>query len=96
MFQYLIYILYRFATSFVYYAVSLNTSDLGGSDHVNFMISGAIEIPAYIYNILILNKFGRRWPISTAFLITGLCYLCLMPISKGKPLKVNITKILKF
>ncbi|KAB7502241.1 Organic cation transporter protein [Armadillidium nasatum] len=40
----------------VYYGLSLNTSDLGGNDYINFMISGAVEIPGLLFACFIIEK----------------------------------------
>lgn len=46
----------RFVNSGVYYGLSLNTSNLGGNDYLNFLISGAVEIPAYAFLLFSLNR----------------------------------------
>ncbi|XP_035658033.1 organic cation transporter protein-like [Branchiostoma floridae] len=43
----------------VYYGLSLNTSNLGGDDYLNFFIGGAVEIPAYVSSIYVVDTFGR-------------------------------------
>ena len=35
--------------SLVYYGLSLNSSNLAGDPYLNFFISGAVEVPAYIF-----------------------------------------------
>ncbi|CAH1796652.1 unnamed protein product [Owenia fusiformis] len=50
-------------SSLVYYGLSLSTSALAGNMYLNFFISGAVEVPAYILCIILLQTFGRRWPL---------------------------------
>ncbi len=46
----------RFASGIVYYGLSLSTSTLAGDKYVNFFISGAVEAPAYMATIFVLQK----------------------------------------
>jgi len=39
---------------------------------VNFMVSGLVEIPAYVIVAFALNRFGRRWPIFIFFVFGGM------------------------
>ncbi|XP_041350991.1 organic cation transporter protein-like [Gigantopelta aegis] len=55
----------------VYYGLSLNTENLGGNPYVNFCIAGAVEIPAYLVCIFLLNTVGRRIPLVAAMCIGG-------------------------
>ncbi len=45
-----------FVNSGTYYGLSLSTSDLGGNPYFNFFLSAAVEIPAYLINLFLLNK----------------------------------------
>ncbi|XP_030376006.1 organic cation transporter protein-like [Scaptodrosophila lebanonensis] len=60
-----------FVNSGVYYALSWNTNNLGGNALLNFMISGAVEIPAYIFLLLTLNRWGRRSILCGTMLLAG-------------------------
>ena len=70
-------------SSIVYYGLSLNSSNLGGNDFVNFVMSGAVEIPAYFIVILILNKVGRKWPQCLTMLLSGAALLLTMAVPEG-------------
>ena len=52
-----------FVNSGTYYGLSLGASNLGGNPYLNFMISAAVEIPAYLINLMTLNnpRIGRRY-----------------------------------
>lgn len=56
----------------VYYGLNLNSMLIGGSQHVNFILICAVEIPAYILNNFLSRKIGRRWIIFASFLICSL------------------------
>ncbi|XP_035679931.1 organic cation transporter protein-like [Branchiostoma floridae] len=56
----------------VFYGLALNTSSLAGDDYLNFFISGAVDIPAYIISIFSIEYFGRRKPHVSLMLIGGI------------------------
>ncbi|XP_046553875.1 organic cation transporter protein-like [Haliotis rubra] len=57
--------------SMVYYGLSLNTDNLGaGSLHLNFLLVGLVEFPAYALSILLVNRLGRKF-IHCAMMIIG-------------------------
>ncbi|CAH1251989.1 SLC22A5 [Branchiostoma lanceolatum] len=68
--------------TFVYYGISLNTAALSGNLYLNFAISGFIEIPAYLISIVILDKFGRRWPLCLMLLFGGVACIVAFFIPK--------------
>lgn len=56
----------------VYYGLNLNSMLIEGSQHLNFILVCAIEIPAYILNNFLSRKVGRRWTIFASLLICGI------------------------
>ncbi|KAH8332812.1 hypothetical protein KR074_011293 [Drosophila pseudoananassae] len=64
-----------FVNSGVYYGLSWNTNNLGGNQLVNFMISGAVEIPGYMLLLFTLNRWGRRSILCGTMLIAGVSLL---------------------
>ncbi|KAI8045775.1 organic cation transporter-like protein [Drosophila gunungcola] len=67
-------------TSGVYYGLSWNTNNLGGHHLLNFVISGAVEIPAYIFLLLTLNRWGRRSILCGTLVLAGLSLLATVII----------------
>ena len=39
-----------------YYGLALSASNLGGNPYYNYLISAAVEIPAYAFNLAVLNN----------------------------------------
>ncbi|XP_022209403.2 organic cation transporter-like protein [Drosophila obscura] len=70
-------------TSGVYYGLSWNTKNLGGNVLLNFLISGAVEIPAYIFLLLTLNRWGRRSILCGCLVVAGLSLLLTVVIPEG-------------
>ncbi|XP_070542002.1 organic cation transporter protein-like [Ptychodera flava] len=58
--------------SLVYYGLSLNTDLLAGNRYLNFFLSGAVEIPAYILSAIIVSYFGRRIPLCIFHVVGGI------------------------
>ena len=56
----------------VYYGLSLNTGNLGGSFYLNFTISGLVEFPAYTLCLLLLDRIGRKWLHCIVMVVGGL------------------------
>ena len=73
---------FRFVNSMVYYGLSLNTSNLGGNDYVNFFIAGAVEIPAYLFCQISLQYVGRRKSLSGTMVVGGLSLLLIPAVPK--------------
>lgn len=72
-----------------YYGLSFNVTSLAGNKYLNFFIAGAVELPAYIAAIYILERFGRKRPLCIYFLIggaiciiAGIIQLCDSSLSK--------------
>ncbi|XP_066300352.1 organic cation transporter protein-like [Branchiostoma lanceolatum] len=86
----------------VYYGLSLNTSNLGGDDYLNFFIGGVVEIPAYISSIYVVDTFGRR-KTHAAYMMIGAvgCMICpfltapFLP-ERLNPLSITLAMIGKF
>lgn len=61
-----------FATSCVYYGLSLATSTWKGNKYLIFFISGIGEMPAYLAAVFILHRFGRKKPMFVYFAVAGI------------------------
>ena len=55
----------------IYYGIIYNVENLSGSLYLNFVLMGLVEIPAYILNILLLDRIGRRNLLIITLLLTG-------------------------
>lgn len=72
-----------FVNSGTYYALSWNTNNLGGNDILNFVISGAVEIPGYLFLLFTLNRWGRRNILCGCMLFAGTLLLLTMAVPDG-------------
>ncbi|KAF2354797.1 Major facilitator sugar transporter-like [Trinorchestia longiramus] len=60
------------SVTLVYYGVSLNSVNLGGSVFLNFLLSMVIEIPAYFTVLFTLDRFGRKGTLLASLLLSGI------------------------
>lgn len=77
------YLISRFANSLTYYGLSWNTNNLGGNDYLNFVVSGAVEIPAYTFLIFTLNRWGRKIILCGCMLTAGAALLLTVAVPTG-------------
>lgn len=68
----LIIVLVWTVNALVYYGLSLGTNTLAGNKYLNFFLSGAIEVPAYITCMYVLMPWGRRKPTLVLHVLAGL------------------------
>lgn len=82
----------------VYYGLSLGSDNLGGDPYINLFIAGAVEIPAYILCVLLLNKLGRKKPLCGTMIAGGIACIISGFLSKGElePVKITFAMIGKF
>ncbi|XP_055585431.1 organic cation transporter protein-like [Uranotaenia lowii] len=74
-----------FVNSGTYYGLSWNTNNLGGNPLLNFVISGAVEIPAYSFLLLTLNRWGRRTILCGCMIFAGVMLLSTMLVPENMP-----------
>jgi len=69
-----------------YYGLALSASNLGGNPYYNYLISAAVEIPAYAFNLLVLNhpRVGRRLALSGCMLFAGIVLTITIFIDKSQ------------
>ncbi|XP_067844458.1 solute carrier family 22 member 2-like isoform X2 [Heptranchias perlo] len=60
-----------FATALVYQGLVMRLGTLGGNIYLDFFISGAVEIPAAILILLVIERIGRRLPFAAGGLLSG-------------------------
>lgn len=69
----------------VYYGLSLSTSSLGIDPYISFVISGAIEIPAYSSCIFVAEWFGRKRTTFFTLILAGIACCCTSLVPYGIP-----------
>lgn len=74
-----------FVISGTYYGLSWSTSNLGGNEYLNFVISGAVEFPATFFLILTLNRWGRKKILAGSMVFAGAMLLMSLVAPSSQP-----------
>ncbi|XP_067845333.1 solute carrier family 22 member 2-like isoform X2 [Heptranchias perlo] len=69
--QTLILMVNWFTSALVYQGLVMRLGTLGGNIYLDFFISGAVEIPASIIVLLVIERIGRRLPFAAGGLLSG-------------------------
>eukprot|EP00736_Rhodelphis_marinus_P006384 Rmarinus@m.19676 len=72
-----------FASSFVYYGLSLSAGNLGGSIYVNSFLSGLVEMPSYGVILLVIDKYGRRFSLLVSMVIAAVGCVLVAVVPDG-------------
>ena len=54
-----------------YYGISMSSTNLGGDIFVSFILTALIEIPSYIFCILVMDHWGRKPIFVSSLFLTG-------------------------
>ncbi|KAJ8682283.1 hypothetical protein QAD02_018075 [Eretmocerus hayati] len=68
--------------TFVYYGLSLNSTEFAGNKYVNFILVSAIEIPGNILVYPLLDRFGRKPTLCGSFILSGVFCLAIQFVPK--------------
>ncbi|XP_058806024.1 carcinine transporter isoform X2 [Phymastichus coffea] len=60
-----------FANNMVYVGLSYYGPALGSEEHLSFLYSSLAEIPSYLLCWVIMDRWGRRWPLCFCMVIAG-------------------------
>lgn len=85
----------RLVNAMVYYGLALGTDNLGGDPYINFMIAGAVEIPAYIMCVLCLNRVGRKKPLTITMIFGGVSCIASAFVPSGNSSFIRFITLLK-
>ncbi|CAD5217800.1 unnamed protein product [Bursaphelenchus xylophilus] len=67
--------------AFIYYGLSLFSTELAGNRYLNFVLSGLVEAPSYLVSPYCLRVLGRQWFVSLSHFITAVAFLGVMFIT---------------
>uniref|UniRef100_A0A8V5G0C8 Uncharacterized protein n=1 Tax=Melopsittacus undulatus TaxID=13146 RepID=A0A8V5G0C8_MELUD len=81
---------FRFVNSLVYYGLSLNVSNFGLDIYLTQLAFGAVEIPARIGCIFMLQWFGRKNTQAVLLILSGLICLIIIGIPEDQPVVTTI------
>ncbi|XP_053159118.1 solute carrier family 22 member 16 isoform X3 [Hemicordylus capensis] len=68
-----------FTGSLGYYVFSLSSVNLGGNEYLNLFLIGAVELPAYVFACIGMEKLGRRNTLIPFLLLSAvICALVML------------------
>jgi len=74
-------VFYRFSVSLLYYGITFHLPDLSGERHLNFFLGAVVEVISYVLAYIILSRFGRRLPMASFLLTSGVICIVVGVIS---------------
>ncbi|NXL30147.1 S22AD protein, partial [Glaucidium brasilianum] len=83
-----------FVNSLVYYGLSLNVTNFGLDIYLTQLAFGAVEIPARVSCIFMLQWFGRKKSQAVLLLLSGLVCLIITGISEDQPVATTVLAII--
>ena len=60
-----------FTVILTYYGLTINSTDIGTDFHLNYIINGALEFPAYALSLVLVQFCGRRVPYAASLGLSG-------------------------
>jgi len=88
-----------FVCSLVYFGLSLDATGMEGNSYINFVLLGAVELPAYVFCHIGLDRIGRQYSAAGSMLLGGASLLLTIavPSSIGYQwLSIGLTIVGKF
>lgn len=73
-----------FANEMVYVGLSYYGPSLGSDEYLSFLLSSAVEIPSYLMCWLIMDKWGRRWPLCLCMVVSGVSCIATVLLPQGE------------
>lgn len=72
-----------FANETVYVGLSYYGPSLGSNQYLSFLLSSAVEIPSYMACWLVMDRWGRRWPLCLCMITAGVCCIATVMLPSG-------------
>lgn len=73
----------RFANNMVYVGLSYYGPALGNEEHLSFLFSSLAEIPSYMACWVVMDRWGRRWPLCLCMVVAGVSCIATVLLSSG-------------
>ncbi|KAJ9578896.1 hypothetical protein L9F63_004853 [Diploptera punctata] len=67
-----------FANEMVYVGLSYYGPSLGSDQYVSFFLSSIVEIPSYLCCWVVMDRWGRRWPLCVSMILSG--FTCIVTV----------------
>lgn len=67
----------------VYVGLSYYGPALGNEEHLSFFFSSLAEIPSYMACWVVMDRWGRRWPLCLCMVMAGVSCIATVLLSSG-------------
>ncbi|KAF5306653.1 hypothetical protein FQA39_LY08842 [Lamprigera yunnana] len=74
-----------FANSSVYIGLNYYGPALGDNEYLSFFLSSVVEIPSYLLCWLVLDCWGRRWPLCLSMILSGCSCIATVLLPENSP-----------
>ncbi|XP_045769455.1 organic cation transporter protein-like [Maniola jurtina] len=71
---------------FIYYGLSINSTSLSDTMHLNYILTAVIGIPAFYISVFVLGRIGRKATMSSGFFICAVFNISFVFISSEYPI----------
>lgn len=72
-----------FANATVYVGLSYYGPALGSNEYVSFFLSSAVELPGALMCWLLIDRWGRRWPLCICMVVSGATCIATVLLPEG-------------
>lgn len=72
------------ANGTVYVGLSYYGPALGDNQYLSFCLSSLVEIPSYFACWIVMDRWGRRWPICICMIVSGVFCIMTVLLPQGK------------
>lgn len=73
----------RFVDNLVYYGLSFQVGEFGLDIYLTQLIFGAVEVPACLFSIFMMERLGRKWSQSGTLIVGGVMCIATAFIPSG-------------
>lgn len=84
----------RFANDMVYIGLSYYGPSLGQNQYLSFLLSSVVEVPSCLVCWLLMDRWGRRWPLCLAMTLSGLSCIVTVTLPAGEHPESNTQRTL--
>uniref|UniRef100_A0A915D4Y3 Uncharacterized protein n=1 Tax=Ditylenchus dipsaci TaxID=166011 RepID=A0A915D4Y3_9BILA len=82
--------------NFVYYGLSLFSTQLSGNRYLNFALVALIEIPSYVSSPFLLNRLGRKLFVSLCHLLASASFFAIIFLGASPEFNLAMWLVGKF
>lgn len=68
----------------VYVGLSYYGPALGNEEHLSFLFSSLAEIPSYLACWVVMDRWGRRWPLCLCMVTAGISCVATVLLGSGR------------